>query len=71
MPAKALDAVYVKSVEVEGRDEVKGYDFNKGLNYDEVFKTYIHTGFQATALGKAIEEVNKMIKWRLSDEEIE
>jgi deoxyhypusine synthase len=36
-----------------------------------VFKTYISTGFQATSLGLAIEEVNRMIKWRLSDEPIE
>lgn len=65
-------AVYVKSVEVDpSLVEVKGYDFNKGLDYNEMFKTYISTGFQATSLGLAIEEVNRMIKWRLSDEPIE
>ena len=52
-------------------DVVKGYDFNKGLDYNAVFATYKNTGFQATSLGLAIEEVNKMIHWRLSDEEIE
>lgn len=31
--------------------------------------SYKFVGFQATALGKAIEEVNRMIQWRLSDEE--
>jgi len=36
-----------------------------------MFKTYRHTGFQATNLGLAIEEVNRMIKWRLSDDPIE
>ena len=51
--------------------KVEGYDFNKGLDYEAMFKTYISTGFQATSLGQAIEEVNKMIKWRLSDEEID
>jgi len=60
----------VQSIKVEGREEVRGYDFNKGLDYGEMFKTYRHTGFQATALGLAIEEVNKMIKWRLSDEPV-
>ena len=35
-----------------------------------MFATYRHTGFQATNLGLAIEEINKMIKWRLSDEPI-
>lgn len=65
-------AVYVKSEQVDpSLVEVKGYDFNKGLDYNEVFKTYISTGFQATSLGLAIEEVNRMIKWRLSDEPIE
>lgn len=54
--------------DIEGLPEVKGYDFNKGLDYEAVFKTYIHSGFQATNLGLAIDEVNKMIKWRLSDD---
>ena len=55
---------------IENGTEVRGYDFNKGLDYEAMFKTYVHTGFQATNLGMAIEEVNKMIKWRLSDEPI-
>ena len=50
--------------------QVKGYDFNKGLDYNKVFESYITTGFQATLLGQAIERVNEMIKWRLSDEPI-
>ena len=49
---------------------MKGYDFNKGLDYNKVFESYITTGFQATLLGQAIERVNEMIKWRLSDEPI-
>ena len=35
-----------------------------------MFKTFIHTGFQATAIGQSIEIINDMIKWRLSDEPI-
>lgn len=50
---------------------VKGYDFNQGLDYEKVFASYRHTGFQATSLGLAIEEINKMIKYRLSDDPIE
>lgn len=49
---------------------VKGYDFNKGVNYEEIFKSYATTGFQATHLAQAIEIVNSMISWRLSDEPI-
>jgi deoxyhypusine synthase len=50
--------------------EVKGYDFNQGLDYNKLFDTLIHTGFQASLLGEAIERVNDMIKWRLSHEPI-
>jgi len=37
---------------------VKGYDFNKGVNYEEIFKSYATTGLQATHLSRAIELVN-------------
>ena len=38
--------VYVKSVDaMEGGVKVEGYDFNKGLDYEAVFKSYVHTGF--------------------------
>mmetsp|Transcript_95063 Transcript_95063/g.130807 ORF Transcript_95063/g.130807 Transcript_95063/m.130807 type:complete len:189 (-) Transcript_95063:601-1167(-) len=71
VPDELNKNVYVDSVaEIEGGQLVKGYDFNKGVDYEAVFKSYINTGFQATNLGMAIEEVNKMIKWRLSDEPI-
>ncbi|EGC38767.1 hypothetical protein DICPUDRAFT_148566 [Dictyostelium purpureum] len=49
-------------------DIVKGYDFNKGLDYGKLFESYKNTGFQASAVGNAIDEINKMIQWRLSDE---
>lgn len=41
--------------------EVKGYDLNEGVNYDKILSTFIHTGFQATNLGRAINEVNRMV----------
>lgn len=69
VPAALTQAVYVESVEMKG-EVVRGYDFNKGLDYEAMFKTFRHTGFQATNVGLAIEEINKMIKWRLSDEPI-
>ena len=49
-------------------DVIRGYDFNKGVNYEEIFKSYATTGLQASNLSKAIEVVNEMISWRLSDE---
>lgn len=43
---------------------VEGYDWNKGINYQELFKTYIHSGFQATNFGKAVVEIDKMLEFR-------
>ena len=70
MPASLFQNVYKKSKDLTGGEVVRGYDFNDGIDYQKVFASYRHTGFQATSLGLAIEEVNKMIKWRLSDEPI-
>ena len=50
--------------------KVRGYDFNEGLNYDKLFDSYFNTGIQAHSMAKGIDIINKMISWRLSDEEI-
>ena len=70
---KLNNAVYQECEDIGqiATEVVSGYDFNKGLDYEAMFKTYRHTGFQATNLGLAIEEVNKMINYRLSDDPIE
>jgi deoxyhypusine synthase len=62
-----VSQLYAKNKQLEG-PVVKGYDFNKGVNYEELFKSFATMGFQATHLHKAIEIVNSMISWRLSDE---
>jgi len=68
---KLNEAVYVKS-DPAPKDAlpIKGYDFNKGLDYEAMFKSYLSTGFQATALAQSIDCINDMIKWRLSDDPI-
>jgi deoxyhypusine synthase len=33
---------------------IKGYDFNQGVNYELLFKSYATTGLQAYNLSKAI-----------------
>ncbi|KAJ3214154.1 hypothetical protein HDU67_002014 [Dinochytrium kinnereticum] len=67
----ALNAVLVKSERMpESAVEVRGYDFNKGVDYKELLKSMAQTGFQATAFSQAVDEVKRMINWRLSDEEI-
>lgn len=48
-----------KSSEVEGTS-IKGYDFNKGVNYLEIIESFSSTGFQASNLSKAIEIIKKM-----------
>lgn len=64
--------MYVKTKQaIKDGIVVQGYDFNKGIDYEKMFKTYIHTGFQATAVGQAIDIINAAIKWRLSDEPVE
>lgn len=40
---------------------IKGYDFDKGVNYKEIIESFSTTGFQASHLSKAIEITNKMI----------
>ena len=45
VPAALRDAVYIESVEVKGGEEVRGYEFNNGLDYEAVFKPYRHTDF--------------------------
>lgn len=40
---------------------VQGYDFNKGVDYHELLKSFKTFGFQATHFGQAVEEINKMV----------
>ncbi|XP_055804621.1 deoxyhypusine synthase-like [Solanum dulcamara] len=48
--------------------KIEGYDFNKDVNYAELIKSMVSTGFQASNLGDAIGIVNQMLNWRLSHE---
>ncbi|KAI7819582.1 deoxyhypusine synthase [Gamsiella multidivaricata] len=47
---------------------IKGPDFNQTVTLDSLLSTFIHSGFQASAIGRAIEIINEMRQWRLSDE---
>ena len=71
VPKEAAAAVMVKSETMpEGSKHVKGYDFNDGVDFDKLMASYATHGFQASNLGKAINEIKRMRKWRLSDEPI-
>ncbi|KAI9592856.1 DHS-like NAD/FAD-binding domain-containing protein [Syncephalis fuscata] len=67
----AHEAVYVASQDIPFETQpVRGYDFNQGIHLEGLLDSYLTTGFQAMAVGKAIEEINKMINWRMSDEPV-
>lgn len=41
---------------------VKGYNFNQGVDYQALLKSYLNTGLQATNVGVAIELINTMVR---------
>ena len=53
--------VLFESKEPEGLD-IKGYEFNTGVNYDKLIDSYLTTGFQGTHFAKAIKIIEKMQK---------
>lgn len=73
VPTKAADAVLVKSDDsfINKEEIVRGYDFNEGLHYEKLLHSFKYIGFQANNFGRAVEEINKMIHWRLSDEPLD
>lgn len=65
MPECAKEAVLVKSKKLpEFTPEVNGYDWSQGLDYKKLFDSYLTSGFQATNLGLAVEEIQKMLTSR-------
>lgn len=64
LPASVADAVLQNSGGLpEGVTEtIKGYDFNEGIPSLSTFlKSYATTGFQASALAAAIDEIQRMV----------
>lgn len=62
-PQIAKDAVLTKSEKLpDGTPIVKGYEWNNGIDYDELFRSYLCSGFQATNFGEAINQINKMVR---------
>jgi deoxyhypusine synthase len=70
--SSAHEAVLVRSEKLdEDTPKVRGYDFNEGINYEKLLDSYLTTGFQATNVGLAIEEINKMIAARNEEPPVE
>ncbi|CAL1701032.1 unnamed protein product [Somion occarium] len=49
---------------------VEGPNFDDPISLQQLLDSYKRIGFQASSLGKAIDIVNKMRRWRLSDEPV-
>lgn len=59
----ALQAVLAKSGEIPPEAQaVRGWDFDNGCSLDGIMNAMLHTGIQATALGRAVQEVNRMVE---------
>lgn len=41
---------------------VKGYNFNQGVDYRALLRSYLTTGLQATNVGVAIQLINTMVR---------
>ena len=65
LPASVTDAVLVTST-TPTSEKIKGYDFNQGIDYQALFASYKTTGFQASSLALAIEEINRMVPFSCS-----
>ena len=63
VPQLVKDAILATSEPMPaGSEEVRGYDFSNGVDYRVLLESYRTTGFQATNFGKAVEEINKMVR---------
>lgn len=63
LPAAVHATVFKESESLEGkRPKIEGYDFNKGVDYSQLIRSMVSTGFQASNLGEAIEIVNQMVR---------
>ena len=58
----AVQAVLANAGKVpDGAQEIRGYDFDEGNSLDGIMGAMLTSGIQATALGRAIKEVNRMV----------
>ncbi|CAJ2648180.1 deoxyhypusine synthase-like [Trifolium pratense] len=69
--ASVHSTVFKQSENLNGKHlKIEGYDFNNGVNYQNLLKSMLTTGFQASNLADAINVVNQMLDWRLIDEPV-
>lgn len=71
IPSVSASAVLGESAELPpNMVECRGHDFDSSDNtVDAILKSMLTTGFQATNIGLAVQQIEKMRSWRLSDSE--
>ncbi|AFZ78942.1 deoxyhypusine synthase, putative [Theileria equi strain WA] len=70
-PLLASEALHKETASMEDSlAKVAGIDFEKELKMESLLGHFKDFGFQATNLGKAAEMIDRMLKWRLSDESL-
>lgn len=69
IPSVSASAVLAESTSLpEGTQQCRGHDFEtKPNSIDSLLESFLSTGFQATNIGLAIQEVQRMRAWRMSD----
>ena len=62
-PSVATEAVLKQSEDLpEDVPKIRGYDFNQGVDHRALLRSFLTTGFQASNMGLAIEQINKMVR---------
>jgi deoxyhypusine synthase len=61
-PYRPQEAVLVPTETIPDAPVIKGYDFSAGRDLDGLMAAMLTSGFQATALGQAVNEVNRMVR---------
>lgn len=70
--AHKIKSIYRKTIPIaEDTPRVRGYDFNNGVDYQALVKSFYNTGLQATNVALAVQQINKMIERRNQPVEIE
>ncbi|KAK3244524.1 hypothetical protein CYMTET_45864 [Cymbomonas tetramitiformis] len=72
VPSQVADAVLVASEKMpDSTPTIRGYDFAQGVDYPALLNSMMTTGFQASSFGQAVEEIKRMISWRLSQDSLD
>ena len=56
----AKGSIFKEPVSLSGLPEIRGYDFESGLDFQRFLDSFSTTGFQASNLGKAIDILRRM-----------